>query len=103
MKILLHTTNLMNLAQLEDAWRKAGAEVITADTGTAPALIVIDLTAPAALQQIQSWRAKYSATEILVFGPHVDGAAFKQARTAGASSQVARSQVVQRVLKQLAP
>lgn len=101
-KILLYTANLMTRAQLEDTWRKAGAEVVTTETAAVPALIVIDLSAPGALQQIQTWRSQYPATEILVFGPHVDGEAFKQARAAGASSQVARSQVVQRVLKQLA-
>lgn len=102
MKILLYTANLMTRAQLEDTWRKAGAEVVTTDKGTAPDLIVIDLSTAAALQQIQAWHSDYPATEILVFGPHVDGEAFKQARAVGATSQVARGQVVQRVLKQLA-
>ena len=101
MKILLYTSNLMTRVQLEDTWRKAGAEVVAAETGSAPALIAIDLTAPSALQQIQTWRSRYPATEILVFGPHVDGEAFKQARAAGANSQVARGKVVERVLKQL--
>lgn len=102
MKILLHTANLMTRAQLEDTWRKAGAMVVTADDGSALDLIVIDLTAPAALQQIQTWRSQYPATEILVFGPHVNGEAFKQAKAAGATSQVARGKVVERVMKQLA-
>lgn len=101
MKILLYSTNLMTRAQLEDTWRKAGAEVVSVDSGTPPTLIVIDLSAPAVGQQITAWRAKYPATEILVFGPHVNGDAFKQARAAGASSQVARGKVVERVLKQL--
>jgi DNA-binding NarL/FixJ family response regulator len=100
MKILLHTNNLMTRAQLEDTWRKAGAEVFTG-AEYAPDLIVIDLTAPAALQQIQTLRDTYPQTEILVFGPHVDGEAFKQAKVAGATSQVARGKVVERVLKQL--
>ena len=100
MKILLHTNNLMTRAQLEDTWRKAGAEVFTR-AKNAPDLIVIDLTAPAALQQIHTLRDTYPETEILVFGPHVDGEAFKQAKAAGATSQVARGKVVERVLKQL--
>lgn len=101
MKILLHTNNLMTRAQLQDTWRKAGGNVFTAEAESVPDLIVIDLTAPAALQQIQVWRDKYPATEILVFGPHVDGEAFKQAKTAGATSQVARGKVVERVLNKI--
>jgi DNA-binding NarL/FixJ family response regulator len=101
MKILLHTNNLMTRAQLEDTWRKAGADIFTSEAEYAPELIVIDLAAPAALQQVQTLRDKYPHTEILVFGPHVDGEAFKQAKTAGATSQVARGKVVERVLKQL--
>lgn len=100
MKIMLFTDNLMTRAQLEGTWRNAGAEVFTtAEAG--PDLIVVDLTAATALTQIHALRQDFPNTEILVFGPHVDGDAFKQARTAGASSQVARGKVVERVLKQL--
>ena len=91
----------MTRAQLQDTWRKAGADVFTSETEYVPDLIVIDLTAPAALQQIQMLRDKYPQTEILVFGPHVDGEAFRQAKAAGATSQVGRGKVVERVLKQL--
>jgi len=101
MKILLYAHNLMTRAQLEDTWRKAGAHVLISETESAPELIVVDLTAPAALQQIQMLHDKYPQTEILVFGPHVDGEAFRQAKAAGATSQVARGKVVERVLKQL--
>ena len=90
----------MTRAQLQDTWRKAGADVFTSETEYAPDLIVIDLTAPAASQQIQMLHDKYPQTEILVFGPHVDGEAFRQAKAAGATSQVARGNVVDRVLKQ---
>lgn len=91
----------MTRAQLEGTWRKAGAYVFTSEAGNTPELIVIDLTAPAALQQIQMLHDKYPQTEILVFGPHVDGEAFRQAKTSGATSQVARGKVVERVFKQL--
>jgi DNA-binding NarL/FixJ family response regulator len=101
MKILLYTHNLMTRARLEDTWRKAGAHVFSSETESAPELIVIDLTAPAALQQIQTLHDKYPQAEILVFGPHVDGEAFRQAKACGATSQVARGKVVERVLKQL--
>ncbi|NNF96910.1 MAG: hypothetical protein HKM94_08300 [Halobacteria archaeon] len=101
MKILLYTDNLMTRAQLEDTWRKAGAEVFNKGTETEPDIIVIDLTAGAVLAQIQTLRADYPHTDILAFGPHVDGEAFKQAKAAGATSQVARGKVVERVLKQL--
>lgn len=101
MNILLHTHNLMTRAQLEDTWRKAGGVIFSTESGTQPDLIVIDLTAPTAMEQIQIWREQFPEVEILVFGPHVDGEAFKQAKLAGANSQVARGKVVERVLKQI--
>lgn len=101
MNILLHTHNLMTRAQLEDTWRKAGGVIFSTESGTQPDLIVIDLTAPTAMEQIQIWRDQFPEVEILVFGPHVDGEAFKQAKLAGANSQVARGKVVERVLKQI--
>ena len=90
----------MTRAQLEGTWRNAGAVVFTRGAEEAgPDLIVVDLTANAALAQIQALRTDYPHTEILAFGPHVDGDAFKQAKMAGATSQVARGKVVERVLK----
>ena len=100
MKILLYTDNLMTRAQLEGTWRNAGATVFTS-AETEPDLIVVDLTANAVLAQIQMFRSDYPDTEILAFGPHVEGEAFKQARLAGTSSQVTRGKVVERVLKLL--
>ena len=99
MNILLYSDNLMTRAQLEGTWRNAGAVVFTRITEAEPDLIVLDLTANAAMAQIEAFRAEYPDTEILVFCPHVDGDAFKQAKMAGASSQVARGKVVERVLK----
>ncbi len=101
MNILLCTDNLMTRAQLEDTWRKAGAELISAGSRTMPDLILVDLTLDAAPAIIEALRTDYPGTELLVFGPHVDGDAFKQARNAGATSQVSRGKVVDRVLKQL--
>jgi len=99
MKVFLYTNNLMTRAQLEDTWRNAGAEVFNKDTEAEPVLFVIDLTADAVLAQIQTIRANYPEAEVLTFGPHVDGVAFKQAKAAGATIQVARGKVVERVLK----
>jgi len=101
MKIFLSTDNLMTRAQLEDTWRNARAKVFSKSTETKPDLIVIDLTNDAALSEIQTLRASYPNTEILVFGPHVDGEAFRHARESGATSQVARGKVVARILKRL--
>lgn len=101
MKILLYTDNLMTRAQLEGTWRNAGAVVFSQGAKAELELIVVDLSANAALAQIRAFRAEYPDTEILVFGPHVDGDAFRQAKVAGASGQVARGKVVERVLKLL--
>lgn len=102
MKILLYTDSLMTRAQLEGTWRNAGAVVFSQGAEAEPELIVMDLSANAALAQIRAYRAEYPDIEILVFGPHVDGDAFRQAKVAGASGQVARGKVVERVLKRLA-
>ncbi len=91
----------MTRTQLEGTWSNAGAEILPMDSEITPDLIVVDLTASSALAQIESLQAQYPDIEILVFGPHVDGEAFKQARVAGATSQVARGKVVERVLKRL--
>ena len=99
-KILLYTDNLLTCAQLEGTWRNAGAEICTREEAT-PDLIVVDLTNNKAEAQIKALRKDFPDTEILAFGPHVDGDAFKRARVAGASSQVARGKVVERVLKLL--
>jgi DNA-binding NarL/FixJ family response regulator len=99
MKIFLYTDNLMTRAQLEDTWRNAGADVFNKSTETKPDLFVIDLTAVAVHVQIQTLRANYPEAEVLTFGSHVDGVAFKQAKAAGATSQVARGKVLERVLK----
>ena len=101
MKILLYTDNLMTKAQLEGSWRNTGAVLATSDTGAEPDLIVFDLTAKNNLTLIKRLRTEYPDTEILVFAPHVDGDAFRLARQAGATSQVARGKVVERVLKRL--
>ena len=101
MKILLFTENLMTRAQLEGTWINAGAEILPMDSETAPDLIVVDLSASTALTQIESLVENYPDTEILVFGPHVNADAFKRARAAGATSQVARGKVVERVLRVL--
>ena len=66
-----------------------------------PDMIVIDLTANTALGQIQTLRANFTGIKILVFGLHTDWGAFKQAREAGATSQVDRGKVVERILKRL--
>jgi len=64
---------------------------------------VMDLGARDALETIAKWRAQYPGLDILAFGPHVDGEGFKAARSAGASEVVARSAVVERVLRKLQP
>lgn len=100
MRILLKTRNLFTRSQLEGAWGKAGARMLGDEVGV-PDLIVLDLTLPDAEQEIARLRARFPGVELLVFGPHVDGTAFKRARTAGSTAQVARGKVVERVLARL--
>lgn len=62
---------------------------------------MVDLTVENAMEPIRRLRELYPDVEIVAFGPHVDGEAFKQAKAAGATGQVARGKVVERVLSWL--
>jgi DNA-binding NarL/FixJ family response regulator len=101
MKILLWCDDLMSRTRIESAWKAAGVPVLRKDATEAPDLVVVDLTARDALAEIARLRAAWPQADILAFGPHVDGDAFKQARAAGASELVARGAVVERVLGRL--
>jgi DNA-binding NarL/FixJ family response regulator len=101
MKILLWSDDLMSRIRIESRWKAAGAQLIKKDSAEAPDLIVVDLTARDAVGHIHRLRTQSPATDILAFGPHVDGDAFREARAAGASECVARGSVVERVLVRL--
>jgi len=101
MNILLWSDDLMSRVRIESRWKAAGAQLIKKDSAEAPDLIVVDLTARDAAGHIRRLRAQYPATDILAFGPHVDGDAFREAKVAGASECVARGSAVERVLARL--
>ena len=103
MKILLWCDDLMSRVRIESAWKAAGATMLKKSDSDSPELIVMDLGARDALETIAKWRAQYPGLDILAFGPHVDGEGFKAAKSAGASEVVARSAVVERVLRKLQP
>ena len=98
MKILLWTDDVMSRVRIESRWKTAGAQILKRHSPEAPDLIVVDLTAAAALGQMRRLRAAFPEVSIIAFGPHVDGAAFTRARAAGATHAVARSKVVEQVL-----
>ena len=101
MKILLWSDDLMSRVRIESRWKAAGAQIIKKDSAEAPDLIVVDLIARDAAGHIHRLRAQYPTTDIIAFGPHVDGDAFRAARVAGASECVARGSAVERVLARL--
>lgn len=101
MKIMLWTDDLMSRVRIESAWKNAGAQVLKKDAAETPDLVVMDLTAREALAHIRALRGANPVVDILAFGPHVDGDAFKAAREAGATELVARGAVIERVLKRL--
>lgn len=101
MKILLWCDDLMSRTRIESAWKAAGAQVLRKSTTETPDLVVMDLTARDALAEIGRLQGIYPGVDILAFGPHVDGDAFKQARAAGAGEIVARGAVIDRVLGKL--
>jgi DNA-binding NarL/FixJ family response regulator len=101
MKILLWCDDLMSRTRIESAWKAAGAQVLRKNTTETPDLVVMDLTARDALAEIARLQDAYPGVDILAFGPHVDGEAFKQAKAAGAREIVARGAVIDRVLGKL--
>ena len=101
MKILLWCDDLMSRVRIESAWKAAGASMLKKADSDAPDLVVMDLTAREALATIGRMRGESPGLDILAFGPHVDGEGFKAAKAAGASEVVARSAVVERVLRKL--
>jgi DNA-binding NarL/FixJ family response regulator len=103
MKILLWSDDLMSRTRIESAWKAAGAQVLRKNASEQPDLVVMDLTARNALDEITRLRGANPDLDILAFGPHVDGDAFKAAKAAGASELVARGKVIERVLAKLAP
>lgn len=103
MKILLWSDDLMTRTRIESAWQAAGAQILRKHSTETPDLVVMDLTARSALEEIARLRALRPGGAILAFGPHVDGDAFKAAKAAGATEVVARGAVLERVLRRLAP
>jgi len=101
MNVLLLTDNLLTRTNLEATIENADSRVISDRHAAKPELIVVDLMAAGALAEIRSWRARSPSSEIIAFGPHVDGNRFKGARQAGATSLVARSKIADRLMEHL--
>lgn len=101
MKILLWSDDLMSRTRIESAWKAAGAQVLRKNAPERPDLVVMDLTARNALDEIVRLRGLWPEVDVLAFGPHVDGDAFKAAKAAGASELVARGKVIERVLSRI--
>ena len=101
MNILLYRDNLLTRSNLEATWRNHGAQCLPRDAADSAQLILVDLNAKDATRHIRRLREQNPNVDIIAFGPHVDGEAFKQAKAAGATRQVARSKVSDRVLSQL--
>ncbi len=101
-KILLLSDDLMTRVRIESRWKSAGAQLLKNDPAAEPDLIVVDLGAADALERITRMHSAHPDTNILGFGPHVDGDAFRQAKAAGATQLVARGKVVEKVLAWIA-
>ena len=100
MKIFLRTDDLMSRVRIESRWKNVGLEVIKRSTEENADLVVIDLESQGAINHINRLRSQRPGVRIIAYGPHVDGAAFRTAREAGADEVVAKGKVVDRVLKQ---
>ncbi|MHB8409358.1 MAG: response regulator [Acidiferrobacterales bacterium] len=102
MKILLLSDDLMSRVRIESRWKAAGAQLLKNDSAVEPDLIVVDLGVADALESISRMHNAHPGTDILAFGPHVDGDAFRQAKAAGATHLVARGKLVEKVLARIA-
>lgn len=100
MRILLVSRNLMTRVQLESRWRAAGATVTDSLDETAD-LIVLDLAETTGETAVDALKARHPHARLIAFGPHVDGAAFRDAKAAGADECVARGSVIERVLARI--
>ena len=100
MRIDLLCDNLLTRTRLQETWKRAGCDVrrLGDEVGD---FVVVDLSARGAIERIGELRARLPEVEILAFGPHVNGEAFKAARAAGATRLVARGSVLDRVLRRL--
>ncbi|APZ41902.1 hypothetical protein [Acidihalobacter ferrooxydans] len=103
MRILLHCTDLMTRTRLASRWQNAGARLLRPDSPDTPDLIVIDLGDTGADALLENQRQRYPHAHILVFGPHVEGAALRAAKAAGADEAVVRGKVAERVLTRIKP
>jgi DNA-binding NarL/FixJ family response regulator len=101
MKILLWCDDILSRTRIEAAWKAAGAVVLRKGASEQPDLVVMDLTAANALAEMERIRRSHPDLPIVAFGPHVDGDAFKAAKTAGATELVARGKVTERILLKL--
>jgi DNA-binding NarL/FixJ family response regulator len=101
MRILLWCDDLMSKMRIGSAMNASGATVLKKTAEETPDCILMDLTARDAVDHIARLRAAHPDIEIIAFGPHVDGAAFKAAKAAGASDVVARGAVVERMQRRL--
>lgn len=101
MKVLVISDNLMTRSHLEETWKNAGIEIVSRSGQQIPELIAVDLTACEAIESIRDLSSRFPAAELIAFGPHVDGEAFKRAREAGSTRQVARGKVVELIIKRL--
>ncbi len=79
-RVLVKTQDLFFRAKVEDFVRRAGGVLATAEPFDA-AVMEIDRAATDDVQRMTA-----SGVSVLVFGPHVDGAALRDLRQAGATA-----------------
>ncbi|ABK42821.1 hypothetical protein Mmc1_0294 [Magnetococcus marinus MC-1] len=97
--IMLVCSDLLNRVQLESSWKAAGLAMVNASQGESPHIIVLDLSPEQALHQIAPLKASHPDAQLVAFGPHLQGERLLAAKQQGADLVVARSSVVERVIK----
>ncbi|MDH3260861.1 MAG: hypothetical protein OEM84_07810 [Acidimicrobiia bacterium] len=100
----LLSADLMDRSRVEQMVARSGAQLVAWDgrvAGTVPAegrlpgLVLVDLAVPDAIAAIE--RLVQAGVRVIAFGPHVDGAALRSARQAGADEVLARSVFFQKL------
>ena len=101
MELLLWTENLLTRSNREVTWCNNGARLLRPGATGKAELIVVGLNAIYAMGHIRRLRERNPDVPIVAFRLHVDGEDFKHSRAAGATSQVARGEVLERFLSKL--
>ena len=75
--------DLMMRTRLEDAARAAGHAILSASSDTAPSVVLVDLDADGAMDEVRTMRERFPEARVVAFVSHVDRARWDEASSLG--------------------